>query len=519
MKRFFFLFLGCTIVISGFSQIETPDKSLIQPGKWEIVPNNLKTTSGRLVIGHPAGAVWTIYIYRMSDNKYITSFSQSNSKGIFTLPAGEYRITLNNAPVENVPIKQGHDTKLKTGILGVNENNVWYLYDETQTNFYTSGNKPEKLLLPIGKYLLEAGIEKKSVFVNEKTFQDSPENLSVDAASYTMSPTGKDENAPATGRGLLWLLPKPEGFSYQLRFYFKFFTTDQADDNNPIDWCSQNSTGSTHCFDTVWLPEGNYRIHMSTAAYQGTYPVNPGYVYVFDNIPVRKGYETKLKYGYIQTSQPGIFQVFDEVGQTGYHVFLSWLSGIKIPYPVGKYRLKHYFINEIPIEITHGKVTPVNSIDSAFLNQTKWNTRMLLPKEDKLLKTGRLICDFPTGPPFYNSRSLRIPNPDRNGYTTMQLDTSLKYIDLTPGPYQFVLNGYVIDVLIEAGKEKSLKFGKLRVINGGNWSLASSTGSVYGPGLKSLAIGYYILNTNYKSILIKITESSTFEFDYADYFD
>src|SRR5688500_5393762 len=124
------LLLGCVMSISGISQSEA-SKNTISPEKWTITPNKLKATTGRLLIANSPGTVWTVYVSRMIDNRHVTSFAHTNNKGIINLPPGEYKITLNLAPVENVVIKKGHDTKLKTGILDVPHKEVWYLYDET----------------------------------------------------------------------------------------------------------------------------------------------------------------------------------------------------------------------------------------------------------------------------------------------------------------------------------------------------------------------------------------------------
>jgi hypothetical protein len=68
----------------------------------------------------------------------------------------------------NVPIKSGHDTKLKTGVLNVDFEDVWYLYSEDRSSTYTSGNKPVKILLPVGKYLLEESGIGRVVTVKEE---------------------------------------------------------------------------------------------------------------------------------------------------------------------------------------------------------------------------------------------------------------------------------------------------------------------------------------------------------------
>ena len=135
--------------------------------KWVITANNLKGSTGRILMDNPAGSIWVVYIYAMADNKYITSFAESNNKGLFVIPPGEYKFTINNAPVLNVPVKKGHDTKLKCGILDIVSEGIWYLNDETGKTYYTSGDKPQKMPLPVGTYSLKFGEASQTVIIKE----------------------------------------------------------------------------------------------------------------------------------------------------------------------------------------------------------------------------------------------------------------------------------------------------------------------------------------------------------------
>jgi hypothetical protein len=143
------------------------DSSKTDPGKWTIIPNNLKGATGRILMDNPAGSKWVVYIYAMADNKYITSAAESNNKGVFVLLPGEYKFTINNAPVLNVPVKKGHDTKLKCGTLDVVSEGVWYLNDETGKIYYTSGNQPTKMPLPVGTYTFKIGDMEQKVVIKE----------------------------------------------------------------------------------------------------------------------------------------------------------------------------------------------------------------------------------------------------------------------------------------------------------------------------------------------------------------
>ena len=129
--------------------------STVGDEKWVTTGNNLKGSSGRLLFDNPAGSIWALYIYNAADDKYITSYANVNNKGQVTVVPGQYKVTINNVPVMNVPIKKGHDTKLKCGLVDVRSEGVWYLKDASGNVSYTSGAKPTKILVPVGTYTFE----------------------------------------------------------------------------------------------------------------------------------------------------------------------------------------------------------------------------------------------------------------------------------------------------------------------------------------------------------------------------
>lgn len=124
--------------------------------KWVITPvSTMKGVLGRLDINFPADVERNILIYQQADNKFLRSVSRNDK--IYTIAPGQYRFTLTNVPVDNVPIKKGHETRLKAGFLNIVSEGNWHLYDETKEKAYTSGNKPKKLPLPIGSYQIKLG--------------------------------------------------------------------------------------------------------------------------------------------------------------------------------------------------------------------------------------------------------------------------------------------------------------------------------------------------------------------------
>src|SRR5688572_8910689 len=169
-----------------FMYTQSDSFAQLSTGNWTLESNNIKNTrTGRLLMHFPKG-VWTIYIYKMSDRTYVSSFSsKAKQQRVIELAPGEYRITINDAPIDNVPIEQGKDTRLTTGVLNINYNSVWELYDETGKTFYTSGNKPEALVLPAGTYTLVKGEIKEGVTVKEIT---GNEDKIIETGKYIIYP-------------------------------------------------------------------------------------------------------------------------------------------------------------------------------------------------------------------------------------------------------------------------------------------------------------------------------------------
>ena len=136
--------------------------------KWKVTQNtSLKGASGRLVFDNPPKSTWILYIYNMADSQYITSYANVNNNGSVIVSQGEYRITINDVPVLNVPIKKGHDTKLKCGVLNVVSQSYWDLSDKTGETMYTSNNGPMKIPVPIGTYVFNLGGKKQVVVIEE----------------------------------------------------------------------------------------------------------------------------------------------------------------------------------------------------------------------------------------------------------------------------------------------------------------------------------------------------------------
>ncbi|MGZ5221272.1 MAG: hypothetical protein ACXWC7_14385 [Chitinophagaceae bacterium] len=126
--------------------------------KWVITPvSTMRGVLGGLDINFPADVERDILIYQPADNKYITSVSRNDKT--YTIAPAEYRFTITNVPVENVPIQKGHQTRIKMGFLNLVSEGDWHLYNETKEKQYTSGNKPKRIALPVGSYQLKLGTQ------------------------------------------------------------------------------------------------------------------------------------------------------------------------------------------------------------------------------------------------------------------------------------------------------------------------------------------------------------------------
>ncbi len=126
--------------------------------KWEIKPAEMKGVMGRLSSDFPSDVEWSINIYT-TENKFLRNHSKVSKMKYYNLAPGNYNIKLNTVPVENVPIEKGKETRLKAGFLDIVSEGNWELRSESKEKFLTSGNKPQKLALPVGSYQLKLGTQ------------------------------------------------------------------------------------------------------------------------------------------------------------------------------------------------------------------------------------------------------------------------------------------------------------------------------------------------------------------------
>lgn len=157
MKKLLLLALPYGMFVSALAQTEISKKNKTEVSdKWEITPvANMKGVLGMLDINFPKDVERNILIYQQSDKKFLRSVSHNDKT--YTIAPGEYRFTLTTVPIDNVPIRKGHETRLRAGFLNLVSEGDWHLYDESKEKAYTSGNKPVKMVLPVGSYQLKLG--------------------------------------------------------------------------------------------------------------------------------------------------------------------------------------------------------------------------------------------------------------------------------------------------------------------------------------------------------------------------
>ena len=119
---------------------------------------------GRLFSDYPADVPWVIKVYPQNDS-VATAIYQSSSKKLqaglkfISISPGTYDISLNNCRINAVMISRGYETKFRTGIVSIETAGNWSIirhyktwYGSTINQQVASGNKPGKILLPVGEY-------------------------------------------------------------------------------------------------------------------------------------------------------------------------------------------------------------------------------------------------------------------------------------------------------------------------------------------------------------------------------
>ncbi|HLG38517.1 MAG TPA: hypothetical protein VI461_02575 [Chitinophagaceae bacterium] len=518
--------------------------------KWEMKANNLKASTGRLLIDNPKGSNWTIYFYSMPANKYISSGNNLNNKGQFVLSPGDYKITINNTPVENVQIKKGYDTKLETGILDISANATWYLYDETGKNSYTSGSKSEKLLLPVGIYkitLNNAPIENVQInkgldtklktgvlditdndvwYLYDETGTTSytsgnkPEKLAIPAGTYTLKTGGSQrkvvveeekvntnqEKIIETDQWIIYPLDHP------LTEIDQAYLTDPNDNSNciklPVVSGSALKTAGSLYLDnpdkwsiTIYLIEslamgGRWFDHLYCAnnfndcQCPKSYPLPPGKYNIrmggvwLQGVPILAGHETKIKTGIVkvQTAQYRPWGIYDPSKDSNYrfHSGSNYIMTASIP--VGQYLI---FDNEMyrPLGLKDGQVVEVHPVEHIKERvDSPWVVYPFIkPKTKTDSDSGRLNLAFDTAYTWAFRWFIYGPGTSYMDVASNQYHPSEP--DYVPprskmfvaSKYTFAINQALLEsVPIQPGKETKIKVGYLHITTPHPWKLRNA---------------------------------------------
>lgn len=469
-------------------------------GKWQISPaKNIKAGMGRLNLNFPPGTEWSVDIY--SGSRFIINRSIETYKLKYhELAPGTYSFKLNTVMVENVPVEAGKITTLLTGLLEISSND-WELRTESNQKFLTSGNTPKKLVLPVGKYQLTEGTNNKLVEVKTNA-TINPQVLVDDQFQYIMSPVTGSTDTALTTRGRL-NLEFPLASSLFETFELVIVVYNKTD-NTEVYRCPSPFP----CHGYQYLPEGNYYASVNWHhPYGAVTPIHPVMIW---NLPIKKGFETRIKAGYIRNLTKGTFLLYNETKETDYWSYKTQTAGTRA-LPVGKYILQTKHAGEHAIEITDGKVFSFTPIPADAASRPKYK---IVRSKQTLLKTGRLICEFPNADTVF----LTVFVPNKNGGVDA-VKPQGAWLELSPGTYNVKLANVTFPVKIEVNKDTHLLFGYVRnnldkpillcdALNINNCSF------LYGKKTMPLPVGYHYFKSQsaenpstWRYELFKLTES------------
>ena len=135
--------------------------------KWEIKQTLSKTPTGRIDVNIPKEIESIITVSQSATNKEVAYSGVLTKDRNFSLAPGNYDVKVSGSMVKNVPVQKGMDTRIKAGILNVDNSDIWTLYDEKKTVqiYFSTGAK--KIGLPIGIYQLEINGNIKPIIIKD----------------------------------------------------------------------------------------------------------------------------------------------------------------------------------------------------------------------------------------------------------------------------------------------------------------------------------------------------------------
>ena len=466
MKKFVFIMLAVGVYLNTLSQIDVVDKSTFGSEKWTLTPiKGLKKGMGRLNLNFPAGAYWSVDIYK--GNKFITNRSIETYKlKHHDLSPGFYNLKLNTVLIENVEIKEGYATTIRTGVLDINSND-WELRSEDEKKYLTSGNKTTKISLPAGKYVLIKGSNKRIVDVLDLL---SPMQAEVHKeGDYPRWSIKRSDSVLAENRGRLIIDRKQ---------YIQ--SASNAWDFAPIYVSFSNNNWNPFPFELFRdLAPGTHSVYMNGLA--------------IDSVPIYEGYETILKIGALGLSggedwwslvKPNLNSGY---GFQPYNI--NYVSGqpratvgsyLMVFIPVGNYYVQYNNNNSdiepssyYPIEINSGVFTDIAQYRTSI--PPSFNDNWFTTKLPATISDGRIDLKFPPETEwkidivqFGGKKTMEISSGDANFKTGKEPP----YKKLNPGYYDMRLSNVMIEkVQIAAGYQTTLYSGLLEIITGGSWKL------------------------------------------------
>jgi hypothetical protein len=498
MKRIIFSWLTCSIYFSAFAQIDTSKK--INPGNsenWETIKGNGKSSTGKLFVTLPKGTEWDMTIYAAGTTKVLSNTSLKTS---LILPPGKYDLEINHIWIKGVPVEKGNSTRIKAGVLKITASDAWTLYDKTKETVLINTYSAQNRGLPIGKYVLRTNGSDEFIEIKDELGYTGETNNPYETSQYVLTPTsGNEEGSIVTS------FPMASNGMNMIIVYTLLIT--KQGESNPVFSCN-GSSSFDHCPETYSLPEGIYNIYFGI---KGESYANTNQRIAIQNVPVKKGYKTRLKVGYLHHKFRGIYKVFDESMQVNYLSYNFQLSPPPIPLPVGNYTIHMPNAGNYKVQIKDGIKTEQAPED--FSKKPRWTITPILKTvaTPVNIKSGRIISEFPGSDTLKFILHMRQPNGTVYNVT---LDT-LKYYDTKPGIYTADLNNDLIEFPVEQGKQTRIKFGFMN-LGAGTWSLQDlSSGKVFNYGIhaglhkRALPVGLYVFKYDNKYYLLKINEGET----------
>ena len=319
MKRLLLTALVCGMCTSVFAQPDTTKKTDTRnTNKWEIIKGNAKISTGNLFVTLPKGTEWDMTIYATGTTKVLSNTSLKTS---FTLQPGSYDLEINHIKIMGVPVEKGNKTRLKAGVLHIEDPIAWTLYDSEKQMVLINSLAAETRGLPSGKYKLSINGHDHDIVIEDGKFSDESETeiVAVNPTVYEKWVTSPTKTF-MKGKGIL-----NNDFPGATSLLFQTTQITTMPNYLLVDQLSHSINSGP-----IYLSPGKHRIELNKV--------------VVENVPISENTETRLKTGIL-------FIYFGE----GYHVGVGWtvfnktrsvayvrsIYSLKLLLPVGEYSIRY----------------------------------------------------------------------------------------------------------------------------------------------------------------------------------